>query len=229
MSIAQNIVPSDTLADLAASRAGASRVFARRNLDFCCHGRVSLAEACAKKGFDVDELIREIGAESSSSDEPFERWDQRPLDELIEHLQARFHEPHRAELPRLCEMAARVEKVHGDKASCPTGLAALLQQLTAELQLHMQKEEQILFPMIARGDGAAAGGPVQVMEQEHEDAGAQLACIRELTGDYTPPTEACGTWRALYLGLAEFERDLMQHVHLENYVLFPRALRADLR
>jgi regulator of cell morphogenesis and NO signaling len=221
----QTIVPSDTLADLAASRAGASRVFLRHNLDFCCHGQVSLADACAKKGFDVEALIREIEAERPQ-DPSFERWDQRPLPELIEHVVTRVHEPHRAELPRLCDMAARVEKVHGDKEACPTGLSALLRQLAAELQLHMQKEEQILFPMIARGDGAAAGGPVQVMEQEHEDAGAQLERIRELTGDHTPPAEACGTWRALYLGLAEFERDLMQHVHLENYVLFPRALRA---
>ncbi|MEO6593850.1 MAG: hemerythrin domain-containing protein [Planctomycetota bacterium] len=81
-----------------------------------------------------------------------------------------------------------------------------------------------MFPMLARGEGAAAG-PIQVMEQEHEDAGAQFAAIRALSTDHAPPPEACGTWRALYLGLAEFERDLMQHVHLENYVLFPRAMR----
>lgn len=228
MSRTQNIVPTDTLADLAASRAGASRVFARHNLDFCCHGRVSLTDACDKKGIDVDALVRELEAEQPL-DESFERWDQRPLPEVIEHILARFHEPHRVELPRLREMAARVEKVHGDKGACPTGLAALLDQFATELESHMQKEEQVLFPMIARGDGAAAGGPVQVMEQEHEDAGAQLARIRALTTDYVPPAEACGTWRALYLGLAEFERELMQHVHLENFVLFPRALCSESR
>ncbi|MCA8978232.1 MAG: iron-sulfur cluster repair protein YtfE [Planctomycetes bacterium] len=226
MTTTRPISPSDTLADLATSRAGASRVFARHNLDFCCHGQVSLAETCGKKEIDIDALIGEIEAEERRGDS-FERWDQRPLGEVIDHLLTRFHEPHRQELPRLCEMAARVEKVHGDKQACPNGLAALLHQLTAELNLHMQKEEQILFPMIGRGDGSLATGPIQVMEQEHVDAGAQLEQIRELTNDHTPPPEACGTWRALYLGLAEFERDLMQHVHLENYVLFPRALQAE--
>jgi regulator of cell morphogenesis and NO signaling len=226
MDKARDIAPADTLADLAASRAGASRVFARHDLDFCCHGRVSLAEACARRGFDVASLIREIEAEQQL-DESFERWDRRPLTEVIEHVVTRFHESHRRELPRLLEMAARVERVHGGKASCPTGLAALLGRLSTELLVHMQKEEQVLFPLIARGDGALAAGPIRVMEQEHEDAGELLARIRALTGDHTPPAEACGTWRALYLGLAEFERELMQHVHLENHVLFPQAVRTD--
>lgn len=224
--MAPSIVPSDTLADLATRRAGASRVFARHHLDFCCHGQVSLADACAKRSLDMPALIRELEAEEPR-DESSVRWDRRPLAELVDHIVARFHEPHRAELPRLCAMAVRVEKVHGDKASCPAGLAAVLTQLSDELLLHMQKEEHILFPMIAHGDGAAATGPIRVMEQEHEDAAAQLARIRELTADHTPPPAACGTWRALYLGLAEFERELMQHVHLENHVLFPRALRED--
>jgi regulator of cell morphogenesis and NO signaling len=90
----------------------------------------------------------------------------------------------------------------------------------------MHKEEAILFPMLRRGGGPAAAGPIQVMEQEHEDAAAVLESIRTLTRGHTPPAEACGTWRALYLGLAEFERELMQHVHLENHVLFPRVLRS---
>ena len=225
MTTTNSITHSDTLADLATSRAGASRVFARHNLDFCCHGQVSLSVACGKKGLEVDALIAEIEAEQPR-DDAFERWDRRPLGEVIEHLVTRFHEPHREELPRLCAMAARVEQVHGDKAACPKGLAALLRELSDELHLHMHKEEQVLFPLITRGGGAAATAPIQVMEQEHEDAGAQLLQIRALTNDHTPPEEACGTWRALYLGLAEFERDLMRHVHLENYVLFPRALRS---
>lgn len=226
MTTTNPITRSDTLADLAIRLPGASRVFARHNLDFCCHGQISLTEACGKNELDIDELIAEIEAEQPR-DEAFERWDRRPLSEVIGHLIERFHEPHREELPRLCGMAARVEKVHGDKASCPNGLAALLRQLSEELHLHMEKEENILFPMISNGRGASAAAPIQVMEQEHEDAGAQLEQIRALTNDLTPPEDACGTWRALYLGLAEFERDLMKHVHLENYVLFPRALRSD--
>jgi regulator of cell morphogenesis and NO signaling len=220
-----SIVPTDTLAELAVTRAGASRAFARHGLDFCCHGQVSLAQACAKKGIEVDALIREVEAEERL-DDSFARWDERPIPALIEHIVTRFHQPHRDELPRLGAMAARVEVVHGEKSTCPHGLATAIAQLTEELGQHMRKEEEVLFPMIVGGAGPAAAGPIQVMEQEHRDAAVLLDTIRGLTTDHSPPAEACGTWRALYLGLAEFERDLMQHVHLENYVLFPRALRS---
>lgn len=225
MNQSPTISPSDTLADLAIRSAGASRVFARHSLDFCCHGQVSLAAACAKKGLDLDTLIAELEAEQPR-DASFERWDHRSIPELIDHITRRFHAPHRDELPRLVDMAKRVEKAHGEKTTCPRGLAVTLEQLAAELGLHMDKEERILFPMLASGQGAAATGPIRVMEQEHEDAAIVLGRIRTMTRDHTPPQDACATWRALCLGLAEFERELMEHVHLENHVLFPRALRS---
>lgn len=215
-----------TLASLATQRAGASRVFARHHLDFCCHGNVSLAEACAKRGLDPKEVIREIAAQERGPDAP-SAWESRSLNSLITHLLDRYHRDHRAELPRLVTMARRVEQVHAEKAECPRGLAAAMGRLFEELDLHMQKEEQILFPLIVSGRGAAAGGPIHVMEREHEDVAADLERIRGLTRDYVPPEGACGTWRALYLGLAEFERELMEHVHLENHILFPRALRSE--
>ena len=204
--------------------AGASRIFYRHGLDFCCNGRVSLDEACGRKGLDVDALIAEIQSEEVA-DESFDRWDEAALGALIEHILARFHEAHRAELPRLIEMAHKVESVHGEKASCPKGLAQHLEKMQQELELHMQKEEEVLFPLIASGRGRMAAIPVQVMEQEHKDHGENLARMRELAHDYAPPAEACGTWRALYLGVGELESELMHHIHLENNVLFPRALR----
>ncbi len=221
----KTIRPTDTLAELAATRAGASRAFARRNLDFCCHGNVSLTDACARKGLDVAALIQEIRAEESQ-DDAFEPWDARGTSELIAHIVDHYHARHRTELPRLLAMALRVEKVHADKPTCPRGLARELATLESELRQHMSKEEEVLFPMLVAGKGAGAAGPIQEMEREHEDAGAILAVIRRLTTEHGPPPDACGTWRALYLGLAEFERDLMQHVCLENYVLFPRALQS---
>lgn len=138
----------------------------------------------------------------------------------------RYHAGHRAELPRLIQMATKVERVHADKPNCPKGLAAHLQFLADELEGHMQKEEQVLFPMLLAGHGAQAGGPIQVMESEHQEHGRNLAMLRQLAHDFTPPAEACGTWRALYLGLAELECAVMQHIHLENHVLFPRVLTA---
>ena len=213
-----------TLADLAVTFAGASRVFHRHGLDFCCHGNVSLNQACEKRALDSRAIVAEIEKEEHNKDSSFQRWDEQPMDTLIDHILARFHESHRKEIPRLAEMANRVEKVHAEKPSCPKGVGRVLEEMQAELESHMQKEEQILFPMIRGGRGFMAEGPIQMMEHEHDGAGEQLAKLRGLAHDFTPPEEACKTWRALYLGLSEFEQELKQHIHLENNVLFPRAL-----
>lgn len=219
-----SIQPNHTVGQLASTLSGASRVFHRRGLDFCCGGHVSLGQACASAGLDVDSVIAEIQDEAQKPGS-FERWDERALPEVIDHVLERFHEPHRQELPRLLAMARKVEEVHAEKRACPRGLAAHLERLGEEMELHMQKEEQILFPLLRSGRGRMAAMPIQVMEQEHRDHGKGLERLRELTDDYTPPPEACGTWNALYLGLAEFERELMEHIHTENNILFPRALR----
>lgn len=224
MTQSPSLSPSTTLAALATSRAGASRVFARHHLDFCCHGGVSVAEACARKGLDASQIIEEVAAEERVGEAPAV-WESRPLNLLTRHIVDRYHRDHRAELPRLLSMARRVEQVHGDKPECPRGLADLIARFFDEVDGHMLKEEQILFPIIESGQGSTAGGPIQVMEREHEDAAVDLERMRELTSDYVPPAAACGTWRALYLGLAEFVREFMEHVHLENHLLFPRALR----
>ncbi len=222
---AQPITPLSTLADLATHYAGASRVFHRHGLDFCCHGRISLEAACAENRLDVGALIGELSAEQAR-DTDFRAWDSAPLSELVEHVLERYHADHRAELPRLVEAAQKVERVHADKASCPRGLAQHLEHMSSELEDHMQKEEHVLFPLIQRGHGAMASMPIQVLEHEHRDHALNLQRLRALAHDFAPPAEACNTWRALYLGLAELERDLMQHIHLENNVLFPRALRS---
>jgi regulator of cell morphogenesis and NO signaling len=213
----------ESLAGLATREAGASRVFARYRLDYCCHGGESLEDACARRGLDPQAMLAEIAAEAPR-DERFERFDDRPLPEVIDHILARYHAGHREELPRLHAMAEKVEAVHRDKPDCPRGLAAHLELLSKELEEHMQKEEQVLFPMLRAGRGSLASGPIQVLELEHEDHARNLERSRELAHDFVPPADACGTWRALYLGLDEFEREVMRHVHLENHVLFPRAL-----
>jgi regulator of cell morphogenesis and NO signaling len=217
--------PAATLAELAVTRPGASRVFHRHALDFCCNGRISIADACARAGLDADALLAELRAEEAGRPS-LSGWGEAPLDALIDHVLARFHEGHRAELPRLLEMASKVERVHGEKASCPIGLADHVKRMADELESHMQKEEQILFPLIRAGRGRMALMPVQVMEQEHRDHGVNLARMRVLATDFVPPEEACNTWRALYLGLAELELEVMEHISLENNVLFPRALRS---
>jgi len=218
------ITADASLASLATSWAGASRVFLRHGLDFCCHGQQTVAAACTKKGLDVEQVLGELRTELLPAG-PAERWDDLPLSHLLVHILDHYHAGHRAELPRLLQMAERVEAVHAAKADCPRGLAAHLRHVAHELEQHMQKEEQVLFPMFLAGNGTRASDPISVIEAEHEEHGRNLERLRQLAHDFVPPAQACGTWRALYLGLQELERDVMQHIHLENHVLFPRAMR----
>jgi regulator of cell morphogenesis and NO signaling len=218
MSIAS---PQATLADLAVVFPAASRVFHRHGLDFCCHGGRPLAEACASRGLDAAAVIAEIDSEPAG-DQP--RWDERPLAELADHVENHYHRRLRAELPELVALAAKVESRHAEKASCPRGLRAHLEAVHEAVLSHLAKEEQVLFPMIRAGRGAFAGGPIHVMEAEHVDHAEDLGKTRALTADLTAPEEACPTWRALYLRLGELERELMEHIHLENNVLFRRVL-----
>jgi regulator of cell morphogenesis and NO signaling len=211
-----------TLADLAATHPAASRVFQRVGLDYCCGGREALSDACASKGLDPDAILLAITAEETRADLP--RWDTAPLAELIRFIVERYHEPLRAELPALVSMAARVERRHASTPGCPHGLSGLLECLHERVLEHLDKEERVLFPMILEGLGRRASGPVRVVEEEHDEHGRSLRRLRQFTHDFTPPPPACATWRALYGRLAALESELMDHIHLENNVLFPRAL-----
>lgn len=216
--------PTTTLAELAIALPAASRVFHRHGLDFCCHGGRPLAEACAERGLDPQAVLAEVATEGQGVTK--ERWDQRSLGDLVEFIVGYYHARLRTELPELLTMAERVETRHAEKASCPRGLAAHIAHVHQAVLEHLEKEEQILFPMLRSGRGSLAAGPIQVMELEHDDHAASLRRTRALTTDLVPPEEACNTWRALYLRLAEFEAELMEHIHLENHVLFQRALCA---
>lgn len=208
-----------TLSDIAASLPGATAVFRRRKMDFCCGGGVPLAEAAATKGLDLAALEAELealadGGSAADADQPTEA--------LIGRILERYHAVHRRELPELVRLARRVEAVHRENPNVPAGLADLLDEMEQEMVSHMMKEERILFPMMLAGQGAMAGGPIAVMRHEHDDHGDRLARIMALTGHATPPLGACTTWRALYAGIQKFAEDLTEHVHLENNVLFPR-------
>lgn len=218
------MTPTSTLAELATSHPAASRVFQRYGLDYCCGGRKRLADICGPKGLDPATILQAIEAEEASVDLP--RWDHAPLPDLIQFIVDRYHQALRAELPALVALAARVEARHHHNPACPKGLHGYLQQMYEGVADHLTKEERVLFPMITEGYGQRAAGPVRIMEAEHDEHGLKLARLRELTDHFTPPPDACPTWRALYLRLAAFERELMDHIHLENHVLFPRALEA---
>ncbi len=215
-----------TLADLATAHPAASRVFHRYGLDFCCGGRRPLAAVCQERGLDESAVVAEIEHESAA-EAGATRWDVAPIPDLVAFIVTRYHNRLRDELPQLIALAQKVEQVHADKATCPRGLADHLAAVHENVLMHLAKEEKVLFPLILDGMGAMAAGPIRVMEQEHDDHREGLIQTRALTDNLVPPAEACTTWRALYLRLDALEADLMEHIHLENNVLFPRVLGGD--
>lgn len=219
------LTTTSLIGEIAASHPIATRVFARHGIDFCCGGGAPLNQACSSRGLDPVALLDEIRTELEGAGRSATNWSQEPLSDLIDHILSAYHQPLREELPRLETMARKVVRVHGDKD--PERLPALLDvvvELKRELEDHMMKEERILFPMIVAGQGSGAGGPVSVMEHEHAQAARALAELRRLTDDFSVPAAACNTWRALWTGLESLETDLKHHIHLENNILFPRAL-----
>jgi regulator of cell morphogenesis and NO signaling len=214
---------SRSLADLVTERPIAARVLYQLGLDYCCGGRRSLAEACAERGLDPRGVLAELD-QSAPPQEPASRWDQRPVAELVEHIVARYHVPLRQEIPRLVALARKVETVHADKPTAPIGLTLHLEEVQRAVEDHLAKEEEILFPLLVAGRGHLAHTPAQAVIAEHDDHARDLRHTRALTRNLTVPAEACGSWRELYRALGELERELMDHIHLENNVLLPRAL-----
>lgn len=213
------------LGELALTIPRASALFRKHNLDFCCGGKQTLLRAATRQELDLDALEAELMA---LADEPMEKeWRTAPLADIIDHIIVRYHDRHREQLPELIYQATKVERVHADKPNVPKGLTKYLTMLHEELSSHMMKEEQILFPMINQGMGSHATGPITVMESEHDEAGELLEVIKHTTNNVTPPPEACTTWKAMYNGINELIDDLMNHISLENNVLFPRALAGE--
>ena len=221
------ITAETSIGSVAAEYPLATRVFARHGIDFCCGGGLPLSDACAARGVEPDLVLAEIDREIATSASDDVRWNNEPLANLIEHIVRDFHEPLREELPRLDDMARKVYAVHGEKDPERLGeILETLQGLRTELEAHMMKEETVLFPMILAGHGRKAMGPVSAMEADHVHAGDMLRRLRELTDQYIPPEGACNTWRALWAGLEDLEHQMHVHIHLENNILFRRALRS---
>lgn len=207
----------DTLVkDIAIGVPGATAVFRRYKIDFCCKGAVPLSEAAAARGVEIQSVIEDLKALQGEHVEA-------PLETtvLIPHIIERYHDVHRAEFPEAIRMARRVEAVHRDSPNCPHGLGDLLAIMAHELDEHQAIEEQMLFPAMLSGQYDLTH-PVARMMSDHEDLGAQLETLAKLTTDFIPPDGACTTWRALYAACQKLDTDLRVHMHLENNILFPR-------
>ena len=208
---------SQTLGEIAAALPGATAVFRRHGLDFCCGGDASLTDACAGAGLEVDDLAAELAKAAPADAAP-----PTDPDSLIDHILERYHAVHRRELPELVALAETVENVHAGHAAVPKGLAVLLDRTADELAAHMDKEEGVLFPMMRRGGHPMISQPIAMMRHEHDSHGETLRTLERMTNGFRIPEGACGTWRALYVGLDKLAGDLMTHIHLENNILFPR-------
>lgn len=214
----------ETVGSLSTTRPHAVKVFQRYGIDFCCGGGKTLDAACADKGLDVARVREEIAAEEARSADPVVRWDAQPLRALIDHLLVQYHDPLKEDLPRLVAMAEKVARVHGEKDARLAELASVVRACRADLEPHLMKEEQVLFPWILRDGAAPPHAPVQVMLRDHDDVSVLLGRLATLTDGYQIPPGACATWTALWQGLSAFDRELREHIALENNVLFPRAL-----
>ncbi len=223
-----------TVGELVAERPARSRVFEAHGIDYCCGGGRTLVAACAASGVPVATVLADLRTADETPAEAGVDWRVAPLSDLTRHLVETHHAYLRRELPRLTELLAKVQRAHGERHAWLDPLGQVYGALRAELESHLMKEENILFPMIGRlaaGDAAAAqhcgsvANPIRQMVAEHDDAGDALARLRELTSDYAPPEGACNTFLALLSGLQELEADLHQHIHKENNILFPRALK----
>jgi regulator of cell morphogenesis and NO signaling len=230
------IDPTRRLADLVTAHPSLARELERRGLDYCCGGSRTLAEACAARELETDAVVQELVA--AGDRQPVEAWTTMDARELVDHIEARHHRYLWDELPRLTALMDKVGGVHGRRHPELHEVARSLDELRAELEPHLRREERVLFPMIRAlvTDGSAPASacgsihnPISVMMAEHDHAGELLARLRRLTGGYQPPADACSSYTALYVALGELEADTHLHVHKENNILFPMVAAMEAR
>ena len=232
-------VTEKTIRDIALENPATIRVFERFGIDYCCGGRKSLEQACSELQLSPDQVIEKLEECFHASSDESPDWQHASLSKLIQHIVRQHHTYCRQEVPRLKALAEKVKSRHGSTHPELTEIARIVEALGNDMLVHMLKEEQVLFPYIAGVEHAQSAGqeppvsifgslsnPVTAMVDDHEEAGAMLRALRKLSSDYTPPMGACPSYQGLFHGLADFEKDMHQHVHLENNILFPRAMAA---
>ena len=236
------LTSATTVREIAIEMPGTTRLFEKMGIDYCCGGAKPLREACQAAGVPIEEMLRSLEqVETSSQAVAGEKdWQIERLASLIAHIHDRHHVFTRDELGRIEPLLAKVCSVYGEKQPELLQIRALFEELMSELLLHMRKEENVLFPFIIAMEDAVQTGlsippsmfgtvrnPVRMMMTEHDGAGDLLRRIRQLSSDFQPPADACVSYQTLYRALHELEQDLHQHIHLENNILFPRAVEME--
>ena len=221
----------------------ATREFEKLGIDYCCGGSRTLGEACTEANISIDEALTRL-EESLSSPQTGDSkdWQNQLLTDLIGHITSTHHVFVREESPRIEALIVKVAGVHGKNHSELLEVQEVFSALAEELRVHLMKEEQVLFPYVVRMEESAVAGepappamfgtvvnPVRMMMQEHDGAGDALRSLRTITNDYRLPDDACISYRTLYQAIQGFEADLHQHIHLENNILFPRAIAVEAK
>lgn len=220
-----------TIREIAVENPAATRVFERFGLDYCCGGHKPLAEACADAKLSMDDVVRSL-EQATPAPATSRDWKAVSLTDLTNHIVDTHHAYVKSESPRIAALLAKVVRVHGENHPELLKVQESFLSLANELESHMMKEEQMLFPYIIQLDGGYAGqsrfgtvrNPIHMMMMEHDNAGTLLRQIREASADFAAPPDACVSYQTLYRALPEFEADLHQHIHLENNILFPRTI-----
>ncbi len=230
-------IDNKTVAEIVTTNIKTADVFKRNGIDFCCGGHVSVQEICSKKGIDYSRLKEEIlnVGKTRSITHDYNSWE---IDFLTDYIVNTHHKYVIGAMPIIAEYAEKVAAVHGHHYSEIIEIKNLFQQICLELDSHMQKEEQLVFPIIKEiakekndritgfiSSSRKIKDPIHMMETEHTHVGDLIKRIGELSNNFNPPNDACNTFRALYAGLEEFQNDLFQHIHLENNILFPKAIK----
>ena len=229
-----------TVGEVAAAIPEATRVFEKLGIDYCCGGGSTLESACKAHGLSYEDVAASLAALEKHAPGGERDWQTAPLAELIGHIVAKHHAFVRSETPRLAALIAKVVGVHGKNHPELARVQQVFAQVEQELTMHMMKEEQILFPAVIQMEEAKQRGaeatppmfgtvrnPIRVMVAEHDSAGEAFSTMREATQNFSAPEDACISYRTLYNALLEFEADLHQHIHLENNILFPRAIELE--
>lgn len=231
----RTITPETTVGELVRAKPARSRIFENLGIDYCCGGKKPLAEVCRAKGLDPATVVAMLAALDGASETSLANPDAMGLAELCDHIERAHHDYLREELPRLDFMTRKVAAVHGDHEARLHEVRRVFESFNAAMTAHTDEEEAVVFPKIRQldamnGDKAASVAELKAvfakLESEHDSAGAALERFKELTDGYTPPDWACNTFRAMYDALAKLERNMHQHVHKENNVLFVKALAA---
>ena len=227
----------ETLGQIAAKDLRKAEIFKKYGLDFCCGGKKTVKEACAEKGLDVAAVEHELRwAEKQTSGSPLPRplpYNDWKLDFLADYIVNTHHSYVKASVPELIKYVDKVAKVHGGRHSELFTINELVHDICSEMTEHMEKEESFVFPYIKQlvsakaNDGTSVQKPIELMEQEHEIVGKSLSDIRMLSNNYALPEDACASYGLLYKMLEEFEGDMFTHIHLENNILFEKALEIE--